>query len=188
MACLSPRPVPSSSSRVWLDSTMITVMQLNANSMPYDTLSVLYIPIATPTINLNTANSQYVFGKADKRLKSAIMNPNKNTMIFLPNLSASTPPTSAPRIQPTNKREEEIVPYMALSHTRSNCETKIKTKSDVPIYNCHPIVKGSTPVGRTPIVFVTNRIKHFYYLFGRLKKVTSHLFQHHHVPLIDFKS
>ena len=74
------------------------------------TLLVLYIPIENPTMNRNSANSQYTFATPDKRLKTAFSRPNRKTMIFLPNLSASDPTTRAPTIQPTKMRDEETVP------------------------------------------------------------------------------
>lgn len=73
-----------------------------------------------PTRSLNNMKSQKTLGKAANRAKRLHKTENTNMTGFLPILSDKTPPPKAPRSQPANRSEVEMVPSKALSQTRSN--------------------------------------------------------------------
>lgn len=73
-----------------------------------------------PTRSLNNMKSQKTLGKAANRAKRLHKMENTNMTGFLPILSDNTPPPKAPRSQPANRSEVEMVPSKALSQTRSN--------------------------------------------------------------------
>ena len=74
-------------------------------------------------------NSQQEFEKADSKLNSEIRNPVVNVMILRPNLSDKVLTAAAPVRDPRKSKDEDTVPYIALSHTRSNCDERKKTET-----------------------------------------------------------
>ena len=73
-----------------------------------------------PTRSLNNMKSQKTFGNAANKAKRLHKMENTNMTGFRQILSDKTPPPKAPRSQPANRSEVEMVPNRALSQTRSN--------------------------------------------------------------------